>query len=56
VNVGNNSGTQMSNAKRRYKALADMAASHGVVNGRPKKKKQADWRARQVIDQTKRAT
>lgn len=52
--MGNNSGTQMSNAKRRYKALADMASSHGVINGRPKKKKQGDMRARQVIDQSKR--
>ncbi len=43
----------MSPAKRFHKALADMAASHGVVNGVPKKKKQGDWRASQVIDQSK---
>jgi hypothetical protein len=42
----------MSGAKRRYKALADMAASHGVVNGVAKKKKQVDHRASQVINQS----
>lgn len=54
--MGNNSGTQMSNAKRRYRALADMAASHGVVNG-VKKKKDKDLRelnASRVIDQGKK--
>lgn len=43
--MGNNSGTMaLTPAKRRYRALADMAASHGVVNGVKKSKSQQDMR------------